>query len=51
MASGTYRYARREEITGHLAQVITETYTILRQEMDQQSVVQGLARVDRTEYP
>ena len=51
VASGTHRYARREEITGHLAQVITETYTILRQEMDQQSVVQGLARVDRTEYP
>ena len=34
VASGTHRYARREEITGHLAQVITETYTILRQEMD-----------------
>lgn len=47
----SHRYTRREEITGNLSQVITESYNILRQEMTTQSVVQGLARVDRTEYP
>ncbi len=50
-ASSAHRYSRREEITGHIPKVITDTYDLVRQEMDRQSVVQGLARVDRTEYP
>lgn len=45
------RYARREEITGHLAHVITTTYNVVRQEMAKYSLVRGLERIDRTEYP
>ena len=47
----SHRYARREELTGHLSKVIADSYNLIRQEMTTQSVVQGLARKDRTEYP
>lgn len=45
------RYSRREEITGNLPELITTTYNVIRQEMARASVVQGLSRIDRTEYP
>ncbi len=45
------RYSRREEITGPLVEMISETFDLIRQEMSNQSVVQGLARIERTEYP
>lgn len=50
-ASAAHRYSRREEVGGPLFHIIAETYRLLRQEMETQSLVVGVTRVDRSEYP
>lgn len=46
-----HRYTRREEITGTAPQQIARAWELVRNEMDMHSVVTGLEREDRTEYP
>ncbi len=46
-----HRYSRREEFTGPLSRIIPDAFDVIRKEMSQDSLVQGLARIDRTEYP
>ncbi len=46
-----HRYSRREEFTGPLRDIIPNVFDVIRKEMSQDSVVQGVTRIDRTEYP
>jgi len=44
-------YARREEIGGPLGQVIGELWDVIWEEMRRESVISGLEREERSEYP
>ena len=48
---GGFGYGRREEIGGSLPEIIDRTYRLIWEEMDKQSVMQGLQRQEQTEYP
>ena len=49
--AGSHRYSRREEIAGTAPQQIAGAWEIVRKEMEMHSIVAGLEREDRTEYP
>ncbi len=44
-------YARREEITGPLSRVIERLWDVIWEEMRHESVISGLEREERSEYP
>lgn len=44
-------YARREEITGPLGRVIEQLWNVIWEEMRHESVISGLEREERSEYP
>jgi ATP-dependent DNA helicase RecG len=50
-AGGEFGYGRREEFIGPLPQIIDRAWRVIWEEMDKRSVVQGLKRVEQTEYP
>lgn len=50
-AAGAFGYGRREEITGPLARIVERGWRVIWEEMDKKAEVQGLQRLDRTEYP
>lgn len=48
---GSFGYGRREEFVGPLPKIIDRAWRVIWEEMDKQSVVRGLQRVEETEYP
>ncbi len=44
-------YARREEISGPLSRVIEQLWNIIWEEMRHESIISGLEREERSEYP
>ena len=50
-SGGEFGYGRREEFIGPLPQIIDRAWRVIWEEMGKRSVVQGLKRVEQTEYP
>jgi ATP-dependent DNA helicase RecG len=48
---GVFGYGRREELIGPLPTIIDRAWRLIWEEMGKRSVVQGLQRVEQTEYP
>jgi len=48
---GSERYSRRVEIGGPAARMVERTWEVLFEELHQQSVLQGLEREERYDYP